>query len=994
MKLVLSTSFIITMKYFLIKAICFAFLFFTTSHSILGQSKKLTTHVNPFIGTDGFGHTFPGATLPFGMVQLSPDTRTSGWENCSGYHSTNPTILGFSHTHLSGTGAADYGDILITATHGIQTSSGLETEPLSGYRSKFNKETERATPGYYRVMLEDHRIQAEMTATTRCGFHKYTFPGSDSSVIILDLVHGISDQVIDSEISIEGDHVWKGYRRSKGWAKDHIIYFYAEFSKPFVASGITSANDETIKGITYTNSSGAKSWARFSTKKFEAVYVKVGISTVSVENAKNNLVAEIPGWDFMKTMADASTAWENELGRIQIEGGTKTERTNFYTSLYHVMISPNIMSDVDGRYRGMDGKIHQMDRGNMYTVFSLWDTFRALHPLYTIIDPQRAQDFVRALLRKYTEYGLLPVWELGSNETGCMIGYHSVPVIVDAWHKGLKDFDTELAYEAMKKSAMENHLGMKYYKSQGYIPADKENESVSKTLEYAYDDWCIATIAKDLGKTDDYRLFAKRSKTFLNCYDANTGFMRGKKNSNWVQPFDPYEVSGFYTEANAWQYNWFIPHDISSMIAINGGEKNFLARLDSLFSASIKITGRSQPDISGMIGQYAHGNEPSHHMAYLYNFTNQPEKSATLTKQIMSEFYTDKRDGLIGNEDCGQMSAWYVFSAMGFYPVCPGDNSYYFGSPLFNKITIGNGNGNKFIIRADSLNTQNIFIKDALLNGNKMKQPLQHRDIMKGGILNFAMTNISTGIQFPIPASIDTIQLVMNPFLISGEKAFLDSCLIKMQTYTEGATIRYTTDGTEPNADSRTYTKPFYITTSTNLKMKGFKSGMESSFTEESSFIKLPYRRTISYTNPYSHLYTAGGTNGLIDGINGEPNAFGSWQGFYGDDFEVIVDLEKIRTFSTIKTTYLQQYPSWIWLPAEVEYSVSSDGKKYKSVYTEKNQVKENEDGAFVTAFTASLPNTKARFIKIHAKNIGVCPAWHPGAGEKAWIFVDEIEVR
>ncbi|MBL0340578.1 MAG: GH92 family glycosyl hydrolase [Bacteroidetes bacterium] len=969
-------------------------LFFLNSGNLFGQHKKLTSLVNPFIGTDGFGHTFPGATQPFGMVQLSPDTRTSGWENCSGYHSSNPTIIGFSHTHLSGTGASDYGDILFMATKGIQMHSGIESEPLSGYRSAFNHETERASPGYYRVKLEDYGIQAEMTVTTRCGFQKYTFPASDSSVIITDLVHGISDKVTDAEITFSNNKIMSGYRRSKGWAKNHIIYFYAEFSKPFEKSGLTNAKGESVIGNSYKNAEGAKAWVLFRTKKFEAIYVKVGISTVSVENAKLNLSSEIPAWDFLKTTMDASTSWDNELNRILVEGATKNDKINFYTALYHTMISPNIMSDVDGRYRGMDGEIHKIERGNMYTVFSLWDTFRALHPLFTIIDPQRAQDFVRALLIKYKESGLLPVWELASNETDCMIGYHSIPVIYDAWAKGLKDFDSEIAFEAMVKSSMQDHLGLKNYKSQGYIPADKENESVSKTLEYAYDDWCIAMMAKDLGKINEYNQFLKRSKSYLNVYDVESGFMRGKKNSNWVKPFDPFEVSGIYTEANAWQYTWFIPHDSKSMIEMMGGSKTFKNRLDTLFSTSAKLTGRSQPDISGMIGQYAHGNEPSHHLAYLYNFTDEPGNSAILVRKIMNEFYTNNRDGLIGNEDCGQMSAWYVFSAMGFYPVCPGDNSYYFGSPLFNKITIGNGNGNKFIIIADSLNTQNIFIKDALLNGNKMKQPLLHKDLMNGGILNFKMTNILTGIQFPIPASIDTLKVVMIPFLRSGEKAFLDSCSIDMQTYTENATIRYTTDGTEPNSDSRMYTKPFHIKASTNFKMKGFKSGMENSFTEESSFLKLPYRRTISYTNPYSHLYTAGGNNGLIDGINGEPNAFGSWQGFYGDDFEVIIDLEKIRSFSKINTTFLQQYPSWIWFPTQVEYAVSTDGKNYRQVYTKKNDVSTDADGSFVKDFEAIIPGTKARFVKVTAKNLGVCPSWHPGAGEKAWIFVDEIEIE
>ncbi|MDQ3049693.1 MAG: GH92 family glycosyl hydrolase, partial [Bacteroidota bacterium] len=711
--------------------IFFTFLFSDTA--LQGQSKKLTSYVNPFIGTDGFGHTFPGASLPFGMVQLSPDTRTSGWENCSGYHASNPTIIGFSHTHLSGTGAADYGDILFMATSGVQLMAGEETNPLSGYRSAFKQDSEKATPGYYRVMLADHGIQAEMSATTRCGFHKYTFPASAEAVIVTDLVHGISDQVIESEIEITGNKIISGYRRSRGWAKDHTIYFYAEFSKGFTEAGLADSAGKKIDGLTQHASSGLKSWLKFNVRNYEAIMVKVGISTVSVENAKLNLATEIPEWDFTQTMLQAKEEWESELQRIIVEGGDKTDKVNFYTSLYHTMLAPNIMSDVDGRYRGMDGKIHKMERGNMYTVYSLWDTFRALHPLFTVIDPNRAQDFVRALLIKFQESGLLPVWELASNETNCMIGYHAVPVIVDSYRKGLRDFDLHLAWEAITKSSVQNHLGLTNYKIQGYVPADRENESVSKTLEYAYDDWCISLMAEEMKKKSDASYYNLRSQNYKNVYDVETGFMRGKKNGNWVTPFEPSEVSGIYTEANAWQYTWFAPHDIQGLIELMGGKKAFADRLDVLFNTSPDLKGRSQPDISGMIGQYAHGNEPSHHMAYLYNWTDSSHKTAELVHTIMKKFYTNNRDGLIGNEDCGQMSAWYVFSAMGFYPVCPGDNSYAFGSPLFNKVIIGKGTPAVFTIEADSVSEKYIYINKVLYNGDPLQGMLQHHQLAGGG---------------------------------------------------------------------------------------------------------------------------------------------------------------------------------------------------------------------------------------------------------------------
>jgi len=883
---------------------------------------------------------------------------------------------------------------MLMPTDGVQLMHGDENAPLTGYRSAFKKESEKAKPGYYRVMLDDHGIQAELTATTRCGFHKYTFPSSADATIILDLVHGIEDKVTGSEIALHENNGISGYRRSMGWAKDQIVFFYAEFSSSFVESGIADASGKILEGNKHENSEGLKAFMKFKVRNYDAVFVKVGISTVSVENAKANLRKEIPSWDFAKTIKDADNAWEDELGRIVVEDGTRTEKINFYTALYHTMISPNIMSDTDGRYRGMDGKIHKMDRGNMYTVFSLWDTFRALHPLFTIIDPVRAQEFVRALLQKYKESGLLPVWELASNETGCMIGYHSVPVIADAYMKGLRDFDTELAYEAVVKSAMMDQLGLKYYKNQGYIPADKENESVSKTLEYAYDDWCIAQMAAGLKKTADYEYFTRRSKTYLNVYDKESGFMRGKKNANWMKPFDPYEVSGIYTEANAWQYTWFVPHNVEGSIKMMGGRELFKSRLDTLFGTKAELTGRTQPDISGMIGQYAHGNEPSHHMAYLYNFTSTPYRTAELTRKIMREFYSNERDGLSGNEDCGQMSAWYVFSSMGFYPVCPGNNIYEFGSPLFDKITIGKGTGNKFVIISDSLSPSNIYIQEAKLNDKVMVTKLTHSDIGNGGVLHFAMSSTQSAPDVTFSETADSTGIVMIPFLESGEKAFYDSCYVAMHCNTAGAEIKFTTDGTEPGHNSKKYSKPFYITESTNFKIKALRPGMEESFIEEATFIKLPYRKTIIYKQPFSHLYTAGGTNGLVDGIHGEPNAFGAWQGFYGDDFEVVIDLGEIRSFKKIETTFLQQYPSWIWLPAEVEYSISDDNSSFTRVYNHQNIVPLNQPDSFIKAFTFTYEETHARYVKVTAKNIKTCPPWHPGSGEKAWIFVDEIKIE
>ncbi|MFM7079327.1 MAG: GH92 family glycosyl hydrolase, partial [Bacteroidota bacterium] len=833
------------------------FVIFFLSIGTLHAQQHPAEWVDPFIGTDGFGHTFPGATTPFGMVQLSPDTRTTGWENCSGYHSSNNTIIGFSHLHLSGTGAADYGDIMFMPTIGNQIRPGDESNPMSGYRSSFKKESEIAKPGYYAVVLDDHGIKVELTATTRTGIQRYTFPESDKAYIILDLNHGIEDKATETFIRIIDNKTIQGYRRSKGWAKDQIVFFHSEFSEPFSENAIfdtkslsSAINASTVKG-------GSVASFGFKTKKGQRVIVKTGISTVSAENAKLNLATEAASWDFDGFKRKAFNSWNEELSRIKVDDGTNEQKVVFYTSLYHCMIHPSIMSDVDGRYRGMDDKIHQMDRGNMYTVFSLWDTFRALHPLMTIIDPDRAQEFVRALLRKYRESGTLPVWELASNETGCMIGYHSVPVIVDTYMKGLKDFDTTLAIEACVKSAMMDHLGLKYYKELGYIPADKENESVSKTLEYAYDDWCIAQMAKSMGKQPEADLFASRAMYYLNVYDKTSGFVRGKKNGNWVSPFDPYEVSGIYTEANAWQYNFFMPHDIPGMMKLNNGLQNFTARLDSLFSANTKLTGRSQPDISGMIGQYAHGNEPSHHMAYLYNYTGKPYRTAQLTRKIMSEMYGTSRDGLSGNEDCGQMSAWFVLSALGIYPVSPGNNSYEIGSPIFKKAIINNGSGGITTILSNASDTNDIYVESMLINGKPSLSPLKHISLTGGSTIEFRMSSLSDKYMKSItPIHSDNIQTVMMPFVLSCEKSFFDSCKVSMSCHTEGAEIRYTKDGTEPNESSAVYREPIIIKETTKFHIKAFKKDYLSSTTEHVQFLKLPYKKVVTYKNEYSHNYT------------------------------------------------------------------------------------------------------------------------------------------
>ena len=699
--------------------------------TFLFSQKDLAKYVDPFIGTGGHGHTFPGPTIPFGMVQLSPDTRLKGWDGCSGYHYSDKLIYGFSHTHLSGTGCTDYGDILLMPTVGKPQFSNKK------YSSSFKKESEKASAGYYSVFLDKPKVKVELTATTRTGLHKYTFPKSTSSNIILDLTH--RDFAKQGEINITGNNEISGTRVSKQWADNQILYFVIQFSKPFSKSGIAKAEAVNINSKHDTGSL-LKAFVSFETAEGEVIYAKVGISAVSVEGARKNLTAEQPTFDFDKTVIDAKAAWNKELGRIDVESKDEAVLRTFYSALYHAMIPPNIYSDVDGKYRGRDFKVHETNGFNYYTVFSLWDTYRALHPLLTLIDKKRSSDFMNTFIHEFQEGGRLPVWELSSCETWCMIGYHSIPVITEAVLKDVPGFDANKIFDAMKFSALEDKNGLKSYKDNGYIKYLEAGENVSRTLEYAYDDWCIAQVAKKLGKTDDYNYFTKRAQNYKNLFDASTGFMR-PRSGNFLSPFDPYKVDHNYTEGNAWQYSFYVPQDLSGQMKLLGGKEKLAAFLDTLFTTSSKLTGHKQPDISGMIGQYVHGNEPSHQIAYEYDYAGQPWKTQSMVRRIMNEMYRDKPDGLSGNEDCGQMSAWYVFSALGFYPVCPGSDHYAIGSPVIDKATIHLENGKTFTVTANTNQKENVYINSAKLNGaNHTKSYLNYTDIANGGTLELNMS--------------------------------------------------------------------------------------------------------------------------------------------------------------------------------------------------------------------------------------------------------------
>jgi len=957
------------------------------------QSKELYTYVNPFVGTGGHGHTFPGATMPFGMVQLSPDSRLEGWDGCGAYHYTDSIIYGFSHTHLSGTGVSDYGDILFAPTVGeIHYNNGADGK--SGYSSKFSHENESAHAGFYQVYLEDYKIDVALTASKRVGFHQYTFPKSEQANVILDLEH--RDEVLESEIHIIGTNEVVGFRRSKAWATDQHVYFVAQFSKDFTKA--TIAQNDIPTDLLQLNDKELKASFEFDTEDGEQILVKVAISAVSVESARKNSDAEIPHWGFNRTLNEAEQAWNKELSKIDIDSEEETKHI-FYTALYHSCIAPNIFSDVDGSYRGTDLEVHNEKNFNNYTVFSLWDTYRATHPLFTIIDQKRTNDFINTFINQYEIGGQLPVWELAGTYTGCMIGYHSVPVIVDAYKKGISDFDVEKAYEAMLYSAEQKHLGLESYHKNGFISANDEPESISKTLEYAYDDWCIAQLAKDLGKEGDYIKFMERAQSYKNVFDPNTGFMRAKMNHSWFVPFDPAEVNFNYTEANSWQYSFYVPQDIQGLTQYLGGKAKLEAKLDELFTVSSETAGRHQVDITGLIGQYAHGNEPSHHMAYLYNYVNKPWKSQERISQILKEMYSNTPDGLSGNEDCGQMSSWYVLSAMGIYSVTPGLDYYTIGCPRLEKASINLENGNQFQIIANGASEQNKYIQSATLNGIAFNRSyIYHSEIMDGGTLEFVMGSrpnkswASLDTEIPVSLIEDAV-IVAVPYIDKGVRTFTDSNAIALKAWDAEAKIYYTLDGSEANENSTLYRDAFTISESMTLRAIAVKEAVLSKEIK-AEFTKTPKGRSIQLFTEYGSQYSAGGDKALIDHLKGAKNYMtGSWQGYQGVDIEVVIDLNKRTAIKELSIGFLQDWNAWIFMPESVDYYASIDGKNFHKLGSVLNEVDEKESGVVLQDFSLKL-NTKTRYIKVIAKNRKYNPDWHRAPGDFCWIFADEISIH
>ena len=979
------------------------------------------TYVNPFIGTGGHGHTFPGATAPFGMMQLSPDTRVNNWDACGGYHYSDSIIYGFSHTHLSGTGVEDYSDLLIVPQSGkLKTTPGYK-DP-KGYGSKFSHARENASPGFYSVSLLDSKINVRLTASDRSGMHEYTFLDKKAKkYILIDLDH--KDKLLNSSLIIENNTTVKGSRISESWAKEQHFYFHLTTNIPFIKSKQIIKNGQHKLVLEFP-------------KDTEKLLIKVGMSAVDINGAQKNVSQEIPHWDFNQLKEETLAKWNAELNRIDFFSIDRDIMVKFYTSLYHSYIAPNLFSDVDGRYRGMDQQIHQLenpDADNQYTVFSIWDTYRATHPLYTLSQPKRNDQFISTFLRQYNEVkgryeriSKLPVWELAANETNCMIGYHAVSIIADAYTKNTNSsFNSKEARNALISSTFDVYEQQKSKKNsffRGFTGFNEVAESVSKTLEYAYDEYCISRYLETYYKLpriispleakikpNDGKDNFLRSLNFINVFDPKTKFMRARNEGLWYSPFDPSEVNFNYTEANSWQYSLYAPHAVGVLSDLLGGKDSLSSWLDRLFTTNVSLTGRNQLDITGLIGQYAHGNEPSHHIAYLYNYTNQATKTQFYADKIMREMYTTKPDGLAGNEDCGQMSSWYVMSAMGLYQIAPGNPYYDFGRPLALESIIELADNKRFRIRTIHNNDTNKYIQRITLNGNEIKRLyIEHSEILEGGILEFEMGNTPNPLvdKYEHAPTITEVpkEFVPIPHFENESKTFKDSIQISINYphLKDRKFDIYYSLSTSINKDFKKYTSPITLKESTEIEiyLEDANSKLKSS-TLVNEFSKKDTTLSFILSSTFSKQYSAGGKDALIDKNQSKCDDYGSdyrtgeWQGFLDQDLKAEITFSLPRKVSSIEVSCIQDINAWIFFPQLIEYEISVDGINFKPLT--KAVLPSNKVGNPNTTWTFPVQtntNEAIKKIRIKAINFGNCPKGHPGEGNPTFIFADEILFR
>ncbi|RYY66360.1 MAG: glycoside hydrolase family 92 protein, partial [Chitinophagaceae bacterium] len=891
---------------------------------------------------------------------------------------------------LSGTGIPDYCDLLLMPFTGAVKWSNSE------YRSPFAHSSEKASPGYYEVRLKKGNILAQLTTAVRSGMHQYTFPaGTANGALLIDLVH--RDQVLDAALEKVDPYTLRGYRRSKSWANDQVLYFYIRFDSPIRSYTVRHGGREDSAAA--IQGKDLQAALRFGLAAGGQLRCRVGISGVSMDGAQANLEGEVGRKPFAQVRAEAKAAWNKELSKIDISGGTHDQQVAFYTALYHTNLVPNIYQDRNGDYRGTDGKVHNARRFQYYSVFSLWDTYRAYHPLMTILNPERTGDWINTFLAQYEDGGMLPVWELSGNETFCMIDYHSVPVIVDAWQKGIRNFDAQLALRAARSYAESDRFGLAYYRRQGYIANNQEHESVSKTLEYAYDDWCIAQLARGLGQDSVYRRYIRRAQHYKNLFDPGTGHMRGKLDARWHSPFDPREINNFFTEGNSWHYSFAVPQDVEGLIRLHGGRAAFGRKLDELFATTSQTTGRDQPDVTGLIGQYAQGNEPSHHMAYLYDYIGRPSRTQELVHRICTEFYPNRPDGLIGNEDCGQMSAWYVLSALGIYPVCPGNNDYVFGTPLFDKAMIRLENGKTFTISAQRSAPGDFYVQSARLNGKPYSYSyILHQLIASGGALDFVLGDkpgkLGTGSGEGPISRITVLPVTAVPFIANETNKFRDSVLVRIVQQDSSRPLYYRVAANgKQEATSRRYTGAFWLRQTSTVYLEQTYSETQN-LVQEQTFYKIPSDRTVTVQSKVHPMYTAGGDDALVDSIFGTTNwRAGEWQSYFGNDFEATVDLKSVRPVSYVGVHVLQDPGPWILFPKEVIISVSEDGKTFREAARVANTIGPGAKGAQLQTLGSPL-QVQARYIRVKAVNGGPLPAGHLSAGQSAHLFVDEVLVH
>lgn len=941
-------------------------------------------YVNTFVGTGGHGHTFPGPVLPFGMVQAGPDTRYEGWDGCGGYHYSDSVIYGFSHTHLSGTGIPDYADVLLVPQQGkLNTVPGYKK--AGGFGSAFKHSKEKALPGYYHVELENG-ITADLTTTLRCALHRYQFSSAKGKrYIIIDL--GYRDRVLEVEAMKTSSTTVVGRRVSEAWAAHQHLAFSLETSIPFTKTKWIQNKEEGNYLFVLEFPQGVKE-----------ISVRVGISGTDEAGATANLKAELTTFDFDIVRSKATAAWDLELGKIQVSSPRKEVLTNFYTALYHTFVHPSLWTDADGRYRDYNDQI-QTSNKSLYSVFSLWDTYRGANPLYTIIQSKKVSDFVASFYQQYKNTGLLPVWTLSNNETDCMIGYHSVSVITDAYLKGIPLEDPEGLLEAMIASSMADQLGKKQYEETGFISANTQAESVSKTLEYAYDDWCISKFAEKLGKADVAKKYQVRSANWMNLMHPETRFFQPRKDGIFLPYFKPNEVNHHFTEANGWQYSLAAPQHIQALIDMHGGNDGMTQFLDTLFLGSSSMSGREQADITGLIGQYAHGNEPSHHMAYTYNYCGAPEKTQYFIDTILKTFYTNQPDGLSGNEDCGQMSAWYVLSSMGFYPVSPGSPTYTIGRPMMDHVKI-QGEINAFEINVLNNSPENKYVQSISWNGKAyQKLFITHQMIQEGGILEISMgakpnkqvANYELDLRNEISPA-----FVPVPFFTTSQTMFETSMELGIDVlFFEKGKVYYSFDGAKYQPFYKQGGKNIRLNETTTVYAKVVREDGSESKVIKTLFTKYIRDKKITLATEYANQYSGGGPQALVDGQKGTEEYRGTeWQGSYGKNVQGVIELNELKEISSIRFSYLQDQKSWIFPPKSVSIEVSTDGVNYRKLgKVPGGSVKEGEKMRIGEVYYEIAP-TSCKFIRFSIENYGSCPDWHLGKGNPTWLFLDEITVN